>query len=303
MTTQFDVYHGDGSIRPIDPSVATEVPAIKREHGRYLSDPELVEAVNLAICVGQPLLVTGEPGCGKTRLAWSVASELGLGEPLEFYTRSTSRAGDLLYRFDAVRRFYDIQAGDQRAKDPANYVEYEALGRAIVEGKPRVVMIDEIDKAPRDFPNDLLNEFDRMCFTVWELPKEQREKASEVRPIIIITSNSERQLPLPFLRRCVFHRIDFPDEGGLRRIVEERLGDVDLDGGLVTAAVERFREVREVKGIYKRPATGELLAWTFALHAQGKTGQEVRDAQLSRLPLWQVLLKDWDDYRALVAAT
>ena len=127
MTTQFDVYHGDGSVRPMDPDVATEVPAIKRECGRYLADPELVEAVNLAICVGQPLLVTGEPGCGKTRLAWSVAAELGLGEPIEFYTRSSSRANDLLYRFDSVRRFHDIQAGDARAADPANYVEHEVL--------------------------------------------------------------------------------------------------------------------------------------------------------------------------------
>jgi MoxR-like ATPase len=218
----FDVYREGG--QPGRPADLPATAALHTERGSDIADAPLVEAVNIAICVGQPLLVTGEPGCGKTRLAWSIAAELGLGEPLAFYTRSTSRAQDLLYTFDAVRRFHDIQARDARAADPGNYVTYEALGRAIAEGRPRVVLIDEVDKAPRDFPNDLLTELDRMWFEIRELDGPARVRRTDVRPIVVVTSNSERQLPLPFLRRCVFHHIEFPDAAKLRSIVKERLG-------------------------------------------------------------------------------
>ncbi len=298
----FDVYRAGGEPSSPAPGLFESDPLARRSRGRYLADPKLAEAINLAICVGQPLLVTGEPGCGKTELAWSVAEQLELGEPLTFYTRSTSRAQDLLYRFDAVRRFHDIQSHDDRARDPLNYVQYEALGRAIVDGRPRVVLVDEIDKAPRDFPNDLLNELDKMEFTVWELPEETRTRSSTIRPVTIITSNSERQLPLPFLRRCVFHRIDFPDEAQLVRIIRERLGGEDLDGELVRAAVDRFQEVREVKGLSKPPATGEVLTWTSALHAQGITVAALTQASLGELPLWQALVKDHGDLLRLIEA-
>lgn len=298
----FEIFRGDGVARPDMVQQLPEQPVLFQESGAYLADPELVEAVNVSLAVGQPLLVTGEPGCGKTRLAGAVAQELGVGEPLAFYTRSTSRAQDLLYTFDAVGRFYDIQMHDSRAQDPVNYVSYGPLGQAIVENQRRVVLIDEIDKAPRDFPNDLLNEIDRMAFTVQELAGPLRDKRATVRPIVIITSNSERQLPLPFLRRCVFHHINFPDKDRLAKIIRERLGPLNLDGGLITAAVEKFQQVREIKGLSKSPATGELLSWLLALQSKGVSAAALRTAQLSRLPLWQTLLKDRDDFRRLQEA-
>lgn len=295
----FDLFRGDGVPRPDLIRFLPEVHAMFQEHGAYLADPDLTEAVNTALVVGQPLLVTGEPGCGKTRLAWAVAKELGLGEPLSFYTRSTSRAQDLLYTFDAVRRFYDIQIQDSRAKDPKHYVSYGPLGQAIVENQRRVVLIDEIDKAPRDFPNDLLNELDRMSFIVQEVEGPERDKRAALRPIVIITSNSERQLPLPFLRRCVFHHIAFPTREKLHDIIHERLGPLNLEGHLITAAVEKFQQVREIKNLGKKPATGELLSWLVALQAKGVAAAALRAAPLSRLPLWQALLKDRDDFRRL----
>lgn len=294
----FEIYRGDGVERRENEGLLAARPVLFEERGVYLADAELVEAVNVAICVGQPLLVTGEPGCGKTRLAWSVARELGLGEPLSFFTRSTSRAQDLLYSYDAVRRFHDIQTGNPRSADAINYIRYESLGQAIVEGQRRVVLIDEIDKAPRDFPNDLLNELDRMSFEIRELD-EDRVKSTAVRPVVIITSNSEVQLPLPFLRRCVFHHIRFPEPAKLVRIIQERLGDCDLDGGLVEAAVERFGEVREIRGLLKRPTTGELLTWMLALHSRQVGAVTLRQVSLKALPLWQTLLKDRNDYQRL----
>ncbi|MGE0822246.1 MAG: AAA family ATPase [Candidatus Binatia bacterium] len=295
----FDLFRGDGVPRPDAARLLPDAHTLFQEHGNYLADTELTEAVNTALVVGQPLLVTGEPGCGKTRLAWAVAKELGLGEPLPFYTRSTSRAQDLLYTFDAVRRFYDIQVQDPRAKEPIRYIDYGPLGKAIVNNQRRVVLIDEIDKAPRDFPNDLLTEIDRMSFIVQELAESERKKQATVRPIVIITSNSERQLPLPFLRRCVFHNIDFPEQKKLYKIIHERLGPLDLDGNLITAAVEKFQQVREIKNLSKKPATGELLSWLVALQAKGQDAVTLRAASLSRLPLWQVLLKDRDDFSRL----
>jgi MoxR-like ATPase len=299
----FTVYVGDGEQHAGAVERLADVPVLAREKGRYLADRELAEAVNIALCVGQPLLLTGEPGCGKTRLAWSIAEELDLGDVLQFYTRSTSRAQDLLYRFDAVQRFHDIQAGNkEKAGRAIEYVRWEALGRAIVEGRRRVVLVDEVDKAPRDFPNDLLNELDKMWFEVPELDDAERVKRSTVRPIVVITSNSERQLPLPFLRRCVFHHIQFPTEAKLVQILRERLQDIDLDGKLIEAAVGKFRQVREVRGLTKLPATGELLTWVHALHVRGVAAEALQRASLGALPLWQALLKDRDDLRRVQEA-
>lgn len=299
----FEIYHGDGIARP---EVADALPAstpLFEEAGSYLADDDLTEAVNVALAVGQPLLVTGEPGCGKTRLAWSVAHELGLDEPLPFPTRSTSRAQELLYTFDVVRRFYDIQAKDPRAAEPRHYIRYGPLGQAIVEEKRRLVLIDEIDKAPRDFPNDLLTEIDRMTFEVHELEGDEKTKASTARPVVLITSNSERQLPLPFLRRCVFHHIQFPSRDKLVAIVKERLKPLDLDGALIAAAVDKFRQVREITGLTKKPATGELLSWLVALQVKGVAAGAVETARLAAVPLWQTLLKDRDDFHRLSEAT
>lgn len=299
----FEIYRGDGRARPEMAAQMAESSLLFREEGAYLADAELAEAVNVALAVGQPLLLTGEPGCGKTRLAWSVAQELGLAEPLTFQTRSTSQAQDLLYTFDAVRRFYDIQVQDARAAEPGHYVRPGKLGEAIMGHERRVVLIDEIDKAPRDFPNDLLQELDRMQFEIHELDDpEKRKQTARVRPIVIITSNSERQLPLPFLRRCVFYHIRFPTRDKLLEIVRERLGPMKLDDGLVAAAVDRFTQVRGVRGLAKTPATGELLAWLVALRIQGIGEALVRQAPLGRLPLWPALLKDRDDCQRLLEA-
>lgn len=306
----FEIYRGDGKGRPDLMDKLPESPLLFEHRGNYLADSGLIDAVNIALRVGQPLLVTGEPGCGKTRLAYSVAKELGLGEPLTFFTRSDSRAQDLLYSYDAVLRFHDIQSGqDENCKRAAlveNYIHYEALGRAILDHeKRRVVLIDEIDKAPRDFPNDLLNELEDMEFEVKEIPalREDRTRKARYRPIVIITSNSERQLPLPFLRRCVFYHLGFPNKEKLQRIIEERLGDYGIDGGLIQAAVEKFRQVREIKGLIKKPATGELLTWTLALHLGDVTAEALHRVKLRALPAWQALLKDRDDYRRLQGAT
>jgi MoxR-like ATPase len=304
---RFDVYVGDGTSHDDRLAGAAEQPALFREHGKYLASEELVDAVNIAIAVGQPLLVTGEPGCGKTRLAWSIADELGLGEPLVFQTRSTSRAQDLLYRYDAVLRFHDIQVRTQTpdgrfvADDPKHYVEYQALGQAILGRTRRVVLIDEIDKAPRDFPNDLLHELERMSFSVPELKLDQPFTAA-VRPIVIITSNSERQLPQPFLRRCVFHHIEFPDQTRLCEIVQQRLGPLGIDRGLISNAVDQFVAIREIPKLNKPPATSELLAWVQVLATRGMTANALAAKALRDLPLWQTLIKSHEDRQLMLAA-
>jgi MoxR-like ATPase len=304
---RFDVYVGDGAHHGDRLAAVTGQTALGREHGKYLASEGLVDAVNIAIAVGQPLLVTGEPGCGKTRLAWSIADELGLGEPLVFQTRSTSRAQDLLYRYDAVLRFHDIQVKTQtaggrfQADDTAHYVEYQALGQAIRSQTRRVVLIDEVDKAPRDFPNDLLHELDRMSFSVPEL-KLDRPFTAAVRPIVVITSNSERQLPLPFLRRCVFHQIEFPGSDLLCEIIQQRLGPLGLDLGLVGETVDRFLAIREIPRLNKPPATSELLAWVQALAVRGATAKQLAATPLRNLPLWQALIKSQEDRQLLLAA-
>jgi MoxR-like ATPase len=303
---RFDVYVGDGTVHGDRLASATEPPAVVREHGRYLASEELADAVNIAIAVGQPLLVTGEPGCGKTRLAWSIADELGLGEPLVFQTRSTSRAQDLLYRYDAVLRFHDIQVktqgadGRYQADDPSHYIQFQALGEAILSRQRRVVLIDEVDKAPRDFPNDLLHELERMSFSVPEL-KLDRPFTAAARPIVVITSNSERQLPLPFLRRCVFHHIEFPDHDRLCQIIEQRLGPLGIDRGLVVGAVDRFLAIREIPKLNKPPATSELLAWVQALATRRVSGADLAATTLRGLPLWQTLIKSREDRQLLLA--
>lgn len=301
---RFDVYAGDGASHADRAAALPDQPPLAREEGRYLAAPELALAVNISIAVGQPLLVTGEPGCGKTRLAWSVGEELGLGGPLAFYTRSSSRWQDLFYQYDAVLRFNDMHAAPERARDASRYVYFGPLGQAIKERRRRVVLIDEVDKAPRDFPNDVLNELDKMEFEVPELETGEGKVrfSSTVRPIVIITSNSERQLPLPFLRRCVFHHIDFPSRERLEQIVQQRLGPLGLERALVTTAVERFEDVRRVPGLVKAPATSELLAWVQVLVALRVHAQDLRRMAVRELPFLQALLKDHGDWELLARA-
>lgn len=248
----------------------------------YLAERGLRDAVNVAIALGQPLLVTGEPGTGKTQLAGSIAYELGLPEPFVFYTKTTTTAKDLFYRYDAMAHFHDVQF-KREVLEPESYITYEPLGLAILlsldpaEAGPHlpehlrdkgpvrsVVLIDEIDKAPRDLPNDVLNEIENMSFAVRETG--QTFSADQrFRPILLLTSNSERNLPDAFLRRCVFYHISFPDRVQLREIVERRL---DLDSSftpqMLESAIEQFEMIRDLS-LKKKPATAEFLAWVRIL--------------------------------------
>jgi MoxR-like ATPase len=314
------LYTGNG---PRD--AAWQVRREPHEQGQYLADPSLRDAVHTALALERALLVTGEPGTGKTALAWSIASELGLGSPLCFYTRSDNHATDLLYHFDHVLRFYEAQTHKERASQPDHYLHFSALGRAILEGDAetpaaatwrarfaqgdrdpgagrRVVLIDEIDKAPRDFPNDLLDEIDRMAFRVKEIPG--LEFRATYRPIIVITNNSERQLPDAFLRRCVFHWIKFPKPDELRAILRQRIGR-DVSESLLDACTKHFQTLRgmgERNQIEKSPATAELEAWVRVLMMAGVSAERIQGSELSALPHISALLKTQRDL-ATVQAT
>jgi len=283
-------YRGDGSTPSGQPAET------RGEHGRYLADAKLVTAVNTALAVGQPLLVTGEPGTGKTMLAWSIASELGLGTVLEFHTRSDNQARDALYDFDYLLRFYHAQTRDARAEQLESYIRWQALGEAIRSPEQRLVLIDEIDKAPRDFPNDLLDELDRMEFSVPELSLKSR---ATHRPVVVITSNSERQLPDPFLRRCIFHRLDFPSGERLRAILLERLGHLRLADRLVEVATARFEQLRQIPGFEKLPSTAELIAWVRVLNAAGVDPEQLKRTSLADLPFPGAVVKSEQDSAVL----
>ena len=295
-TSTWQRYKGDGTLPP-----GAEIPK-GAERGRYLADTELVTAVNTALAVEQPLLVTGQSGTGKTRLAWSIASELGLGNVLEFHTRSDHQAQDVLFSFDNLRRFYHATTNNPLAEDPRNYITYEPLGQAIkwTGDKPRLVLIDEIDKAPRDFPNDLLDEIDRMTFTV---PETNDQFTATVRPVVVITSNSERQLPDPFLRRCVFHEILFPPAQRLQEILQERLGHLNVSSALGAAATKRFLELRELSDLEKQPATGELIVWVKVLHQAGVDPAALESIALSQVPFQGAVIKTRHDRQVVAKAS
>lgn len=289
-------YQGDGCVPD------GSQPVSRKEQGRYVASRDLVIAVQTALMVEQPLLVTGEPGTGKTALAWSVASELVLGQPLVFYTRSDHQARDVLYSYDHLLRFYHAQTGDPRAQEPAKYVTYQALGEAIRCQQRRVVLIDEIDKAPRDFPNDLLHEIDQMEFTVHETGE---SFVSTARPLVIITSNSERQLPDAFLRRCVFHHIAFPSRVQLEQILSERLDLGPIHQALVDAAISTFEQLRNVDkshqiNLEKKPATSELSSWLKVLIKAGVDPERIARSPLGELPYSNVIIKTRNDRDALL---
>ena len=256
----------------------------------YVATNDLTVAVNAAVTLQRPLLVKGEPGTGKTELARQVAQALGM--PLiEWHVKSTTKAQQGLYEYDAVSRLRDSQLGDARVNDVRNYIRKGKLWQAF-EAEGRVVLlIDEIDKADIEFPNDLLQELDRMEFHVYETGETIRAKQ---RPVVIITSNNEKELPDAFLRRCFFHYIRFPDADTLATIV--RVHFPDIKDRLLTAALTQFYELREVPGLKKKPSTSEVLDWLRLLLAEDLSPEDLRKDPKSALPrLHGALLKNEQD--------
>ncbi len=257
----------------------------------YVATDDLRVAVNAAIALERPLLVKGEPGTGKTVLAIEVAK--AIGAPLiEWHIKSTTKAQQGLYEYDAVSRLRDGQMGEERAKDIANYIKKGKLWEAFEAPERPVLLIDEIDKADIEFPNDLLQELDRMEFYVYEL---DRTVKAVQRPIVIITSNNEKELPDAFLRRCFFHFIKFPDEQTMREIVEVHYPGVKQK--LVKDALTTFYSMREVPGMKKKPSTSELLDWLKLLMNEDIDLETIRETDPDRLtpPLHGALLKNEQD--------
>ncbi|MBM3345776.1 MAG: MoxR family ATPase [Betaproteobacteria bacterium] len=257
----------------------------------YVTTEDLALAVNAAVMLQRPLLIKGEPGTGKTRLAEEVAASLGL-ELLEWHIKSTTKAQQGLYEYDAVSRLRDSQLGDPRVQDIANYIVRGTLWQAFVSDKPVVLLIDEIDKADIEFPNDLLRELDRMEFFVYET--RELVKARH-RPIVMITSNNEKELPDAFLRRCFFHYIRFPDKDTMQKIVDVHFPGIKKM--LLREALEVFFEVREVPGLKKKPSTSELLDWLKLLLAEDISPEALRSRDNKKIipPLHGALLKNEQD--------
>ncbi|MEF0940380.1 AAA family ATPase [Rhizobium sp. BR 362] len=256
----------------------------------YIADKDLMVAVNAAIRLERPLLVKGEPGTGKTELARQVATALGL-DLIEWNIKSTTKAQQGLYEYDAVSRLRDSQLGDARVNDVRNYIRQGKLWQAFTAPEKCVLLIDEIDKADIEFPNDLLQELDRMEFHVYETGETIR---AAVRPIVIITSNNEKELPDAFLRRCFFHYIRFPDAETLTRIVEVHYPGIKQT--LVRAALTQFFEIRDVPGLKKKPSTSEALDWIRLLVADDVDPAPLRADAKSALPkLHGALLKNEQD--------
>ena len=320
-------YIGDGN--QTKPPEAVSLPILtnedKPEH--YIADSELVDACNVALLLSQPLLLTGEPGSGKTQFAYSLAYELGFEDPHRFDTKSTSTAKELFYTYDALRRFQDAHPHPHdkekfKNREKKDYIHYNALGEAILRtceyekikdlvpqnfkrSTPArsIVLIDEIDKAPRDFPNDLLNEVENACFEVSELDNHKVEADTKFKPIIILTSNSEKDLPDPFLRRCIYYNIPFPEDEKLKKILQKRLGDLEsLGSDFLKSAIEVFKDLRE-GGLQKKPSLAELLSWVQVMREKYKDsvnplkeyGKDLGNLTLS------CLVKDIDDRKRSVS--
>ncbi|MFO0577532.1 MAG: MoxR family ATPase [Polyangia bacterium] len=255
----------------------------------YVATPDLMVAVNAAITLGRPLLVKGEPGTGKTILAEEIAR--ALDRPLiRWHIKSTTKAQQGLYEYDAVARLRDSQLGDARVHDIGNYIVRGRLWEAFTSDARPVLLIDEIDKADIEFPNDLLLELDRMEFYVYET---RETVVARQRPIVIITSNNEKELPDAFLRRCFFHYIRFPDTETMARIVEVHYPG--LKESLLREALALFYELREVPGLKKRPSTSELLDWIKLLLAENLPPEALRSRTGSLPPLYGALLKTEQD--------
>jgi MoxR-like ATPase len=256
----------------------------------YVAPQDLTLAVNAAIQLQRPLLIKGEPGTGKTELAKQVAKGLGL-EMIEWNIKSTTKAQQGLYEYDAVSRLRDSQLGDERVHDVSNYIRQGKLWQAFAEDQRVVLLIDEIDKADIEFPNDLLQELDKMEFYVYETGETIR---AENRPIVIITSNNEKELPDAFLRRCFFHYIQFPDPQTMQDIV--RVHYPDIKEKLLTTALTQFYEIREQPGLKKKPSTSEVLDWLKLLLAEDLAPEDLQRDGANLLPkLHGALLKNEQD--------
>jgi len=259
---------------------------------RYIADEGLISSVNAAVALERPLLVRGEPGTGKTQLAHAVAEALGI-EMMSWHVKSTTVAKEGLYTYDVVQRLNDSRFPEDAGRDVSDirsYIRMGMLGRAFQAPKRVVLLIDEIDKADVEFPNDLLRELDEMAFHIPEL--DETVKAVH-RPVTIITSNAEKELPAAFLRRCVFHYISFPDRGRLKQIVDAHMPDLDKE--LVEEAILRFYGLRKVQGLRKKPSTSELLDWLVVLARSGASPEDIAN----RMPFLGTLIKREQDLEML----
>ena len=256
----------------------------------YIAADDLAVAVKAAVTLERPLLVKGEPGTGKTELARQVAESLKM-EMIEWNIKSTTRAQQGLYEYDAVSRLRDSQLGDERVHDVAHYIKKGKLWKAFSSDKKVVLLIDEIDKADVEFPNDLLQELDRMAFHVYETGATVKARH---RPVVIITSNNEKELPDAFLRRCFFHYISFPEPETLRKIIE--VHHPGIKSQLLETALTQFFEIRETPGLKKKPSTSEVLDWLKLLLAEDLTPEDLRRNGVNALPrLHGALLKNEQD--------
>jgi MoxR-like ATPase len=256
----------------------------------YLVSEDLRNAVNIAIALGRPLLIKGEPGTGKTMLAKSIAE--GLNMPLIIWNiKSTTKAQEGLYVYDTVQRLYDSQFGDQDVSDISRYIKLGKLGEAFFSDSQTVLLIDEIDKADLEFPNDLLWELDIMNFYI---PETGKTITAKHRPVVVITSNAEKELPDAFLRRCIFHYISFPDEEMMANIV--RVHFPELESNLLAEALKAFYWIRSLPGILKKPSTSELLDWVQALVVGGIHPDRV----VGEIPFLGVLMKKNQDFEQVL---
>ena len=257
----------------------------------YVATEDLAVAVNAAVTLERPLLVKGEPGTGKTELAREISGSLG-AQLIEWHIKSTTRAAQGLYEYDAVSRLRDSQLGDDRVSDISNYIKRGKLWEAFTSPDRPVLLIDEIDKADIEFPNDLLQELDRMEFHVYETGETVH---AQKRPVVVITSNNEKDLPDAFLRRCFFHYIAFPDRETMEAIVD--LHFPDLKSRLLREALSAFYEIRDVPGLKKKPSTSELLDWIKLLVNEDIDPETIREKNTAKAipPLYGALLKNEQD--------
>jgi len=306
-------------------NVSTQLPGsrldIQNKPEHYKTSKRLADAVNVALLLGQPLLVTGEPGTGKTQLSYRVAWELGFNPPLKFETKSTSVAKDLFYYYDYLSRFHATQS-HSCTTGALEYITYNALGKALLlankkedvldfigeqsshDGPKRsIVLIDEIDKAPRDFPNDILNEIENMYVRIPELQNKSLTAPKDMSPIVIITSNSEKHLPDAFMRRCVYYHIPFPDKDRLKAIAIKRLKEIPMQTGasrkrsdhFLNDAIELLFHFRDETGMKKKPATGELLVWLQTLMQISGADNPIIDDSEALISSLSALIKTKDD--------